>query len=330
MIGPLPPAFVLAAGLGTRLHPLTRVRAKPAVPLAGRPLVVRILEWLAGQGVEDVVLNLHHRPETITRVVGHGKAAGVRVRYSWEPVVLGSAGGPRQALPLLGRRFFIVNGDTLTTLSLRALADTHARTGAAVTLAVAPHPDPTRYGGVLVADDDRVQGFAPPGSGRTLHFVGLQVAEAAVFEDLPAGRPAATIGGLYNRLLDASGHGGDAPIRAHWVADEFLDVGTPADYLAASLAVARRERHESIPAGAGSTIDPTASLVRTAVWDDAVVGADCRLDECIVTDGVRLPPGTALRRRICLRAGNAGAGNGERTLGNAILHPLDGLQAPDR
>ena len=330
MLGPLPPAFVLAAGLGTRLHPLTRVRAKPAVPVAGRPLVVRILEWLAGQGVEDVVLNLHHRPETITRVVGHGKAAGVRVRYSWEPVVLGSAGGPRQALPLLGRRFFIVNGDTLTTLSLRTLADTHARTGAAVTLAVAPHPDPTRYGGVLVADDDRVQGFAPPGSGRTLHFVGLQVAEAAVFEGLPAGRPAATIGGLYNRLLDASSHGGDAPIRAHRVADEFLDVGTPADYLAASLAVARRERHESIPAGAGSTIDPTASLVRTAVWDDAVVGAACRLDECIVADGVRLPPGTALRRRICLRAGDAGAGNGERTLGNAVLHPLDVLQAPDR
>ena len=330
MIGPLPPALVLAAGLGTRLHPLTRVRAKPAVPVAGRPLVVRILEWLAGQGVEDVVLNLHHRPETITRVVGHGKAAGVRVRYSWEPVVLGSAGGPRRALPLLGRRFFIVNGDTLTTLSLRALADAHARTGAAVTLAVAPHPDPARYGGVLAADDDRVQGFAPAGSGRTLHFVGLQVAEAAVFEDLPAGRPAATIGGLYNRLLDASGHGGDAPIRAHRVADEFLDVGTPADYLAASLAVARRERHASLPAGAGSTIDPTASLERTAVWDDAVVGADCRLDECIVTDGVRLPPGTALRRRICLRAGSAGAGNGERTLGNAILYPLDGPQAPDR
>ena len=134
MIGSLPPALVLAAGLGTRLRPLTNVRAKPAVPVAGRPLVVRILEWLAEQGVEDVVVNLHHRPETVTRVVGHGRGAGVRVRYSWEPIILGSAGGPRQALPLLGRRFFIVNGDTLTTLSLRALADAHERTGSAVTL----------------------------------------------------------------------------------------------------------------------------------------------------------------------------------------------------
>jgi NDP-sugar pyrophosphorylase family protein len=319
---------VLAAGLGTRLRPLTNVRAKPAVPVAGRPLLVRILEWLAGQGVTEVVLNLHHRPETIARLVGHGQKAGVRVRYSWEPVILGSAGGPRQALPLLGRRFFIVNGDTLTTVSLQPLADTHARTGAAVTLAVAPHPDPSRYGGVLVTDDGRVRGFAPAGAGPAFHFVGVQVVQAAVFEGLPAGRPASTIGGIYDGLLSAPGRGG-APIRAHRVDDEFLDVGTPADYLAASLAVARREGHESMPAGAGSTIDPTASLDRTAIWDDAVVGAGCHLEECIVTDGVRLPPGTALRRRICVRAMNAGT-RGKHIVGNAIIHPLDGLKAADR
>ena len=330
MIGPLPPALVLAAGLGTRLRPLTNVRAKPAVPVAGRPLVIRILEWLAGQGVEDVVLNLHHRPETITRVVGHGRAAGVRVRYSWEPVVLGSAGGPRRALPLLGRRFFIVNGDTLTTISLRALADAHARTGAAVTLAVAPHPDPTRYGGVRVVEEDRVRGFVPAGSGPVSHFVGLQVVEAAVFEDLPAGRPAATIGGLYDGLLRSREQGRDKPILAHRVDDEFLDVGTPADYLAASLTVARREGCRSLPAGAGSTIDPTASLERTAVWDNAAIGADCRLEECVVTDGVRLPPGTALRRRICVRAMDTRTRRGGRTIGNAVVHPLDRPAVTDR
>ena len=330
MSDPLPPALVLAAGLGTRLHPLTSVRAKPAVPLAGRPLVVRILEWLAEQGVADAVLNLHHRPETVTRAVGHGRAAGVRVRYSWEPAVLGSAGGPRQALPLLGRRFFIVNGDTLTTLSLRALADAHARSGAAVTLAVAPHPDPDRYGGVLVTGDGRVRRFAPAGGGSALHFVGVQVVEAEVFEGLPAGRPAATIGGLYDRLLAAPGRGGAARIGAHRIADEFLDVGTPADYLAAALAVARREGREGLPAGAGSTIDPTASLERTAVWDHAIVGARCRLEECIVTDGVRLPPGTALRRRICVRAADGGTAAGGRALGNAVVHPLDGPPAGGR
>lgn len=330
MLGPLPPALVLTAGLGTRLRPLSNVRAKPAVPIAGRPLVIRILEWLAEQGVADAVLNLHHRPETITRAVGHGETAGVRVRYSWEPVVLGSAGGPRQALPLLGPRFFIINGDTLTTIPLRAVAETHEHTGAAVTLAVAPHPAPERYGGVLVEDDGRVGGFVRTGRGPAAHFVGVQLVEAAVFEGLPAGRPAATIGGLYDGLLPAPEDGRCGVIRAHRFAHEFLDVGSPADYLAASVAVARREGHEVLPAGNGSTIHPTASLTRTAIWDDVVVGPDCRLEECIVADGVSLPAGTTLRRRICVPAGLAGAAGGEPTIGNAAIHPLEGLGMTER
>ena len=112
----MPPALVLTAGLGTRLRPLTLVRAKPAVPIAGEPLVRRIITWLRSAGVSDLVLNLHHLPETIASVVGDGSDLRVRVRYSWEqPAVLGTAGGPRRALPLLsGGTFLIVNGDTLT------------------------------------------------------------------------------------------------------------------------------------------------------------------------------------------------------------------------
>ena len=177
---PLPPAIVLTAGLGTRLAPLTDVRAKPAVPVAGTPLVIRILRWLSAQGVPHAVLNLHHRPETITGRVGHGQAAGLGVRYSWEPVVLGSAGGPRKALALLGPRFFIVNGDTLSNVSLAALLDTHRSSGARVTLAVMPNPAPTRYGGVTVDADGWATGFVPAGGGRPSHFVGVQVAERSV------------------------------------------------------------------------------------------------------------------------------------------------------
>ena len=329
MAGPLPPALVLAAGLGTRLRPLTDIRAKPAVPVAGKPLVTRILEWLAAQGVAEAVLNRHHRPETITRVVGHGEAVGLRVRYSWEPAILGSAGGPRQALPMLGPRFFIVNGDTLTTLSLRALAETHARAGAAVTLAVAQHPAPDRYGGVLVAGDDRVRRFVRAGGGPTAHFVGVQLVKASIFADLPAGQPAATVGGLYDRLLAVPEGARRGGIHVHRCEDEFLDVGSPADYLAAALAVARREGHEALPAGAGSTIHPTASLARTVVWDDARIGAGCRLDRCIVADRVSLPAGTVLRRRICVPAEEPVTRHAGNVVGNAALYPLDGLPATD-
>ena len=99
-----PSALVLTAGSGTRLQPLTYARAKPAVPVAGTPLVARILRKLSAAGVRDVVLNLHHRPETMAAAVGEGRDLGVAVRYSWEHPILGSAGGPRRALPLLDSR----------------------------------------------------------------------------------------------------------------------------------------------------------------------------------------------------------------------------------
>ena len=107
------PALVLTAGLATRLRPLSFVRAKAAMPVGGEPIVRRILRQLRASGIEDAVLNLHHLPHTITRVVGDGSDLDMRIRYSWEQPVLGSAGGPRQALPLLDAgTFIIVNGDT--------------------------------------------------------------------------------------------------------------------------------------------------------------------------------------------------------------------------
>src|SRR5690348_7023539 len=95
------PALVLTAGLGTRLQPLSAYRAKPALPVAGTPLIARMLRRLREAGVTRVVLNLHHKAESITRVVGDGAAFDIDVRYSWETRVLGSAGGPARALPLL-------------------------------------------------------------------------------------------------------------------------------------------------------------------------------------------------------------------------------------
>src|SRR5262245_32122802 len=144
-------ALVLTAGLGTRLRPLTDVRAKPAIPVGGEPMVRRIIRWLVSHGVTELVLNLHHRPETITAVVGDGSDLGARVRYSWEqPVVLGSGGGPRVALPLVAADpFFIVNGDTLTDVDLTRVADAHAKSGATVTLALVPNREFDRYGGVV-------------------------------------------------------------------------------------------------------------------------------------------------------------------------------------
>lgn len=324
----LPPALVLTAGLGTRLAPLTNVRAKPAVPVAGTPLILRQLRWLAAQGVTTAVLNLHHRPDTITRWVGHGTALGLTVRYSWEPIVLGTAGGPRRALSLLGRRFFVVNGDTLTDVDLHALLHTHESTSAQVTLTVTANPAPDRYGGVVVNEHGWVTGFARPGPQAHPHFVGVQVADATVFADLPDGQPAASIGGIYNTLLDER----PRSIRAHPVEALFRDVGTPADYVATSLELAELEGSTAPSPGHRSSIHPTASLTRTLVWDDVAIGPDCRLVDCIVADGVRLPGGTACEREMIIVADeDREPPTPGRRIGNLWLAPFDpGLSSGHR
>mgnify|MGYP001473709360 CR=1 FL=1 len=164
MTNVLPPALILAAGLGTRLRPLTYSRAKAAVPVAGIPLIRRQVTKLTAAGIREVVVNLHHRPETIAAVLGDGHTQGCQIRYSWEREVLGSAGGPRHALPLLDSQFFLVNGDTLTNVDLNGLWNTHVSRGARVTLAVTTHPAPDRYGGIVANTDERMQGVWVQGS----------------------------------------------------------------------------------------------------------------------------------------------------------------------
>jgi mannose-1-phosphate guanylyltransferase len=229
-------ALVLTAGLGTRLRPLTADRAKPALPVAGQTLIERIVTNLARSGVDRILLNLHYRPDTITRIVGDGSALGVSVRYSWEVPLLGSGGGPRRAFALVpDDRLWLVNGDTLTDVDLTAMAAEHSASDALVTMAVIPNPAPQRYGGVVVTADGHVAAFVPRGSADpTWHFVGVQIAERQAFASLADGVPASSVGPLYESLM-ASRAGAVRAFRSH---AHFADIGTPRDYLETCLAMA--------------------------------------------------------------------------------------------
>jgi NDP-sugar pyrophosphorylase family protein len=268
------PALVLAAGVASRLRPLSRVRAKAALPVAGRPLVEHIIARLSAAGVGDLVINLHHLPHTITRRIGDGSQAGVRVRYSWEAVLLGSAGGPRHALPLLAStRFLIVNGDTLTDVDPADVIRAHERRDGLVTMAVVRNTEPHKYGGVLVDPDGAVTGFTGRGStAPSFHFVGVQVAEAEAFADLADGVPHETVGALYPALMAAR----PGSIRAYVCEAAFLDIGTAADYVATC-------RH--LAAG------PSADSDGNIVWDDVAVEPGGRARRSVLTDGVRVPAG---------------------------------------
>lgn len=294
---PLSHALLLTAGLGTRLRPLTSVRAKPAIPVAGTPMVARIVRWLRDAGIGDVVLNLHHLPESIAAIVGDGSQFGVRARYSWEhPEVLGSAGGPRQALDIVGTdTFVIVNGDTLTDLALPPLFDAHAASGALVTMAVVPNRQPQHYSGLRVAEDGAVLGVVPRGSSeRSFHFVGVQVAHRDAFAGAPAGRPSNSVGDVYTRLIA----GKPGSVRVHVCDAGFWDIGTVADYWHTSHAFARSEGFDT---NAAALIADDGCVTASIVWDDVQVGRGAAIDQCIVTDGVRVGAGARFSRQILMR-----------------------------
>jgi NDP-sugar pyrophosphorylase family protein len=323
-------ALVLTAGVGTRLDPLTRLVAKPAVPVAGRTLVERVLEWLRREGVRDIVLNLHHRPDTITGVIGDGAHLGLRVRYSWEEPLLGSAGGPRHALPLINLinadTFLIVNGDTLCDFPLAPMIAAHRGSGADATMALVPNPAPDHYNSVLLDDRDRVRGFvpkhAPPDGGRVFgpgsagwHFVGVQVVRASVFAPLDDGVPAETVSGLYREGVAS----GTIAVRGYRAETSFLDVGTPRDYLEATLRLSADSAGRVVESGA--EVDASARLTRSIVWPDVRVGAGADLEDCIAA-GVTLPAGFRARAAVLVPAAVARAGDQAELRGGVAVFPL--------
>ncbi|HEY6085824.1 MAG TPA: nucleotidyltransferase family protein, partial [Nitrospira sp.] len=140
-------AMILAAGLGTRLRPLTNTMPKPLLPVAGTPLIVWNLLLLKRHGFRDVIVNLHHLGPMIEQAVGNGAKYGLRIWYSQEPVILGTGGGIKQAEPnFSGEPVLILNGDTLVEIDLEALCAFHEQHRAMATLVLRCDPEAARWG----------------------------------------------------------------------------------------------------------------------------------------------------------------------------------------
>jgi mannose-1-phosphate guanylyltransferase len=181
----------------------------------------------------------------------------------------------------------LINGDTLTDVDLAALADQHARTGALVTMALIPNPRPDKYGGVLLDGHQAVTGFTRRGhAGSSFHFIGVQAVQPSVFAPLPDGVPSESVLEVYPKLM-AQRPGSVQGFVSHAA---FQDIGTPADLLATSLALAARAGRPGTPAwGHGVRIADDARVVRTLIWDNVTVGAGASLTDCIVADEVEIP-----------------------------------------
>jgi mannose-1-phosphate guanylyltransferase len=306
--------MVLAAGLGLRMRPLTLLRAKPVLPVLNRPLLHWTLLRLRRAGVREVVVNLHHLPETVVSALGDGRRLGLRIRYSREDVILGTGGGPKAVRDFLGEApFLLVNGDVLFELDLRALVRRHRDSGACATLALRTNPDPTAYSSVVTDRRGRILSIAGrpgPAQGVVSLFAGVHVMAPGLLERLPEGA-SDSVRDLYIPLLAEGAQLLGVRTRGAW-----YDLGRPSLYLAAQLRllpggrplidrtarVSSRARVRRSVVGAGAQVGTAARIERSVVWEGAAIGAGALVAGAIVASGAAVREGERAERVIVLPA----------------------------
>ena len=186
-------AMILAAGLGTRLRPLTNTMPKALLPVGGTPLIVWNLLLLKRHRFHDVVINLHHLGPMIEQALGSGSKFGLRIIYSQEPMILGTGGGIKQAEPYFsGEPVLVLNGDTLFELDLEALCEFHRTRNAAATLVLREDLDAARWGLVEVGADDQIvritgKGFSSSVLTIPRMFAGVHILNPRLLRDVRKG-----------------------------------------------------------------------------------------------------------------------------------------------
>jgi NDP-sugar pyrophosphorylase family protein len=187
-------AMVLAAGKGTRLHSLTEMVPKPMLPVAGRPVLAHIIEWLWRHGIHQVAINLHHHPGVIRQYFDDDSWREIEITYSEEPELLGTAGGVKKMEAFFGDPFLVVYGDVLTDLDLGALLAFHQlRQGKPhATLTLDKRKDSSQCGVVNVDREGRIQDFIekPPPGGIRSPWVnsGIMILDKTLLKTIPANR----------------------------------------------------------------------------------------------------------------------------------------------
>jgi NDP-sugar pyrophosphorylase family protein len=317
--------MILAAGLGTRMRPLTLLKAKPALPVMNRPLLHWTLELLKRSGVTEVMVNTHYLPATVKEAVGDGRKFGLRATYSHEPKILGTGGGPKKVRSFFGDEpFILVNGDMVFDFDLRDLVRRHQKARARATLALRPNPDPSRYSAVRTRKDGHVTslaGLPRPTRGMASLFTGIHVLDPALLDRLPRGE-SDTVRDLYAQLVDEGETVLGVRVRGKW-----FDIGSPSLYLAsqrALLAGGFGGAKGGVLIHRDARVHRTAKVARSVVGAGCVVGDGARVTGSILWDGVTVEPGARVADSI-LATGTT-AGEGEKMTGMVVTMGNRGRQ----
>ena len=296
-------AMVLAAGLGTRLRPLTYEITKPMVPVLDRPVMAHILDLLERHGFEQVIANLHYFPETIREHFGD------RLEYRFEPELLGTAGGVRACADFFGEEsFLVISGDALTDIDLGALVARHRASGVSATLAVKRVADTREFGVVLHDHDGRITGFqekpSPDEALSDLGNCGIYMFEPRIFDYFPERPFADWAQDVFPALLEH-----DVPFYIHELREYWNDVGSLGELRQGTFDALAGELHLEM---AGAEVKPGVILagkrplpedieIDGAAWigHDVEIGAGVRLTGPVVLgDGARVGDRAQLRESI--------------------------------
>jgi mannose-1-phosphate guanylyltransferase len=298
--------MLLGAGLGTRLRPITYELPKPMVPVLGRPVMEHILRLLAHHGIREVIANLHYFPELIRDYLGDGSDYDVQLSYSYEPELLGTAGGVRNVRDFLGdEAFLIISGDALTDIDLSGLCARHRAAGGIGTLALKPVDDPSQLGVVILDEDGRIRGFQekpdPAEALSNLGSCGIYVFEPEIFDHFPSQEFVDWARDVFPKLLER-----DIPLYGHEIDDYWNDVGSIAEFRQGnfdalvgevSIELEGSEIVSGLWAADSSTLEGQV-LMEPPVYigEDCRIRSDARLTGPVVLgDGCTIGAGAVLR-----------------------------------
>ena len=290
-------AFVLGAGLGMRLRPLTEDVPKPLIPIFQKPLVTFVLDHLIAAGVKNFVVNTHHRPEAFRDFFSGGSYRGHPVQLVQEEEILGTGGGIKNIERFLGREPFVVySGDILTDIDHARLLAEHERAGNDVTLALRA----THLGRDVAIEGNRVVDIENRFGRRGRYdFAGISVWTPAIFERLPAGESVSFIPYVAEWIGQGGKIGGVVLNEGKW-----FNIGSRREYLAVHRSVATENwKPAYLPKSDWPVqIAPDARIDSTARLSGFYsIGAGCRVGAGAIIEDTILWPGAQIASRSHLR-----------------------------
>jgi NDP-sugar pyrophosphorylase family protein len=319
-------AMILAAGFGTRLKPLTLSLPKPMFPVLNRPLLEHTLNLLSSQGIQDIIVNVHHLPDKIVEHFGNGSDFGARLQFSREEEILGTAGGLKKAQSFLeDETFMVINSDVLADIDLKKVLSFHKEKNSCLTMVVRKDAHPEKYKPIELADDGRITRFVdasiknPPAQTQRVMFTGIQIMEPEIFSRIPSGKFYGTAEDVFPQMIED-----ELPVYGVLHEKYWIDMGTRETYIQAqadaldgklALKTSSSKNPEGpllVPPvhigkdceisqdaqvgpytvlGDGCRIRSGAVVENSILWDGATIGSDATVQNSIIGNGVTIDAG---------------------------------------